>query len=243
VAAAEPRPAPKPAAEPAPVPKPAAEPKPAEVSTPEPAAAPAPKPEPVATPEPTPPPRTAAVPPEPAPPVPPVAPPAPEPEIVPDPEPTPPPAARMADGNPQDPSDYSVHGNRIHVQAAETLGHYAEWLEVRASQLRRINDMRFEQPVVIGQRLKLDFARVSPAEFEQRRLEYHQSLQNEFFDAFVVTGTETHVLERGESLWYLAKRKYQVPVWLLRQYNPDLDFAALPAGAKLVVPTIEPRQS
>jgi membrane-bound lytic murein transglycosylase D len=165
---------------------------------------------------------------------------APEPESV-EPEPAPPPAARRPDASPQDPSDYSVHGNRIRVQAAETLGHYAEWLETRASQLRSLNGLSFEQPVVIGDALKLDFARVSPAEFEQRRLEYHQSLQKEFFDAFVVTGTENHVLARGESLWYLAKRKYKVPVWLLRQYNPDLDFAALPAGSPLVVPIVEPR--
>jgi len=129
------------------------------------------------------------------------------------------------------------------VQAAETLGHFAEWLEVRASQLRKLNRMRYEQPVVIGQRLKLDFSRISPDEFEQRRLEYHQSLQNEFFDAFTVTGTEQHVLEAGESLWYLAERKYRVPVWLLRQYNPDLDFAALTPGAPLIVPVVEPRAS
>ena len=141
-----------------------------------------------------------------------------------------------------DPSDYSVHGDRVTVQAAETLGHFADWLEVRAGDLRKKNKMRFAQPVVIGQRLKLDFSHVSAQEFEQRRLEYHQSLQNEFFEAFTVTGTEQHVLESGETLWYLAQRKYRVPVWLLRQYNPDLDFAALTPGAQLIVPVIEPRQ-
>jgi membrane-bound lytic murein transglycosylase D len=135
-----------------------------------------------------------------------------------------------------------VHGNRVTVQASETLGHFADWLEVRASELRKQNKMRFEQPVVIGQSLKLDFSRVSAAEFEQRRLEYHQSMQDEFFEAFQVTGTEQHLLEPGESLWYLAERKYRVPMWLLRQYNPDLDFAALMPGTQLVVPVVEPRQ-
>ena len=68
-------------------------------------------------------------------------------------------------------------------------------------------------------------------------------MQDEFFEAFQVTGTEQHKLEAGESLWYLAQRKYRVPVWLLRQYNPDLDFAALTPGAPLVVPVVEPRES
>ena len=81
---------------------------------------------------------------------------------------------------------------------------------------------------MIGRQKKLDFSRVTPEEFEQRRLEYHRTLQEEFFDAYVVSGTRTHMLRKGDSLWYLAQRKYEVPVWLLRQYNPDLDFGSLP---------------
>ena len=94
---------------------------------------------------------------------------------------------------------------------------------------------------MIGRRVKLDFSRVTPEEFERRRLEYHRTLQSEFFDHFVVTGTDQHVLARGDTLWYLAARKYRVPVWLLRQYNPDLDFGALQTGTAMVVPLIEPR--
>ena len=51
------------------------------------------------------------------------------------------------------------------------------------------------------------------------------------------------VLRKGDTVWELATHKYRVPVWLLRQYNPDLDFAALPAGVAMVVPIIEPRSS
>ncbi len=40
-----------------------------------------------------------------------------------------------------DPSDYTVKDNAVIVQAAETIGHYAEWLDVRASQLRQLNRM------------------------------------------------------------------------------------------------------
>jgi membrane-bound lytic murein transglycosylase D len=141
-----------------------------------------------------------------------------------------------------DPADYEVHADgRVTVQAAETLGHYAEWLEVSASRLRARNKLRPQQPLVIGRRVHLDFSRVPADEFVRRRLEYHRTLQSEFFDHFVVTGTEQHVLQKGESIWYLAQRKYRVPIWLLRQYNPDLDFGALQTGTAMVVPLIEPR--
>jgi membrane-bound lytic murein transglycosylase D len=139
-----------------------------------------------------------------------------------------------------DPSNYAVtRDHRVTVQADETLGHYAEWLEVNASRLRRLNGMRYGTPLVIGRQKKLDFSRVTPEEFERRRLEYHRTLQEEFFEAYVVSGTRTHTLRRGDSLWYLAEQKYEVPIWLLRQYNPDLDFGSLPAGTPMVVPIVE----
>jgi len=143
-----------------------------------------------------------------------------------------------------DPSDYSVgRDDRITVQAEETLGHYAEWLELPASRLRRLNGMRAGTPVVLGRKTKLDFSRVSPEAFEQRRLAYHQALQEEFFEAYSVVDTESYTLKRGDTLWHLAEEKFRVPVWLLRQYNPDIDFARLPAGVSLVIPRIESRTS
>jgi membrane-bound lytic murein transglycosylase D len=253
VAKSEPEPVAEPAT-PAPV---VAKTEPVAVATPEPApiadAEPEPLPMPVAVAEPTP------VVPDPAP----VVEPSP---VVPDPapvaEPTPvqvavtkrqpaaapAPSERLAPssvaprGQVPDPSDYEVHDGRVTVQAAETLGHYADWLEVRASQLRAKNRMRYGRALVIGRSVRLDFSRVTEEEFERRRLEYHRTLQAEYFDAFSVTGTETHVLKRGDTLWVLAERKYRVPIWLLRQYNPEIDFGSLPAGAEITVPVVEPRE-
>ena len=139
-----------------------------------------------------------------------------------------------------DPSDYSVVADdSIEVQAAETLGHYADWLELRAWRLRHLNGMRYGQPVVIGQRLSLDFSRVSATEFEHRRIAYHQALQESFFKRYRIAGTSTHVVRRGESLWILARRRFEIPLWLLRQYNPDLDFDSVDIGVTLTVPQLE----
>ena len=148
----------------------------------------------------------------------------------------------LADEASHDPSDYSVSpSGRITVQAEETLGHYADWLEVTASRLRQLNGMNYRSPLVIGRRKKLDFTRVTPEVFEQRRLEYHRMLQEEFFAAWQVTSTTQHTIRRGDSLWYLTNKKFEVPLWLLRQYNPDIDLGSLPPGTALVVPVVEPR--
>jgi membrane-bound lytic murein transglycosylase D len=141
-----------------------------------------------------------------------------------------------------DPSDYSVAAdNTIEVQAAETLGHYAEWLEVRTASLRSLNRMRYGQPVVVGRRLRLAFEQVNAETFEQRRLAYHRALQEAFFARFQISDTREHIVQRGESVWILSHRRYDVPLWLLRQHNPDLDLSALRPGTSLIVPLLETR--
>lgn len=152
------------------------------------------------------------------------------------------PSLGPSDGSGQsaDPTDYSVARNStIEVAAAETLGHYADWLGIRASDLRRINHMRFGQPVIVGHRIRLDFRRVPAGEFEARRRDYHQGLEASYFAAHRIAGTEQYVAQRGDSLWTVTQRFSQLPLWLLREYNPDTDFADLHPGTQLVVPRIE----
>ena len=139
-----------------------------------------------------------------------------------------------------DPSDYAVSDGRIFVQALETLGHYADWLEIRTQRLRDLNGLAFNQNVVIGQTLRLDFSRVSPEEFERRRIAYHRQHQEQFFSSHRIEDVEDHVIRRGESLWVLAQRTYNVPVWLLRQYNPDLDLDRVRPGTVVKFPRLRP---
>lgn len=139
-----------------------------------------------------------------------------------------------------DPSDYAVSGDRIVVQALETLGHYADWLGIRTQRLRDLNGLGFGQNVVIGQSLRLDFSSVSAEEFERRRVAYHRQHQEEFFTSFRIANVEDHVIRRGESLWTLAQRRYDVPVWLLRQYNPDLDLDRVRPGTVVKFPRLRP---
>jgi membrane-bound lytic murein transglycosylase D len=139
-----------------------------------------------------------------------------------------------------DPTDYSVaKDDSIEVAAAETLGHYADWLDVSAQSLRKLNRMNHARPVVIGHRLKLDFARVTREDFEKKRREYHQTLQAAYFAAHRIVGSEVYIVRRGDSLWTVTQRFSQLPIWLLRQYNPDLDFADLRPGTQVVMPRVE----
>ena len=101
--------------------------------------------------------------------------------------------------------------------------------------------MRYGTPLAIGARLRIDFARVTPQLFEDRRAGHHRSIQGEFFERYAIDGTTTHVVRRGDSIWQIAERSYRVPVWLVRQYNPDVDFGDLHAGERITIPRLRPR--
>jgi len=142
-----------------------------------------------------------------------------------------------------DPSDYSVAAdNTIEVHPLETLGHYADWLGIRTQRLRDINGLAFRTPVEVGNRIRLDLGTIDAKTFEDRRVDFHRKQQDAFFREHVITGVTEHVISSGESIWILSLRKYDVPVWLFRQYNPGLDAHNVQSGTIVQFPVLTSRQ-
>jgi membrane-bound lytic murein transglycosylase D len=132
-----------------------------------------------------------------------------------------------------DPSDYTVADDgTIEVQPLETLGHYADWLG--------LNGFAFRTPVEVGQRIKLEFRDVDAEQFENLRVDYHRKQQDSFFRTHIITGVQEHTIRRGESVWILSLREYDVPVWLFRQYNPGLDLHRIAPGDTVKFPLLAP---
>jgi membrane-bound lytic murein transglycosylase D len=137
-----------------------------------------------------------------------------------------------------DPSDYSVSDGRAVVLGAETLSQFAEWLGVTPALLRQVNNLPDATPLAMGRHVKLDFSVVDAATFVARRTRFHHQLQDEFFRHWRVAGQEKVRLQAGESLWTLTHRS-SVPIWLLRQYNPAVNFTMLHAGTEILLPKLE----
>ena len=136
--------------------------------------------------------------------------------------------------------DYQVRDDgSIRVEATETLGQYADWLQIVTQKLRTLNKLKAKQPVLLGQKLNLDYSRVSREAFEQLRRDYHAKLQGEFFVSHRIAGTEVYIVRRGDSLWTMTQKFSNLPIWLLRQYNPDTDLSDLRAGTQVVMPKVE----
>ncbi len=138
-----------------------------------------------------------------------------------------------------DPSDYSVASDKsIEVQELETLGHFGDWLEIKTQRLRDINGLAFRTPLAVGQRIKLDLDTVDANLFEERRIAYHRAQQDSFFRQHIISGVTEHTIKSGESIWILALRQYKVPVWLFRQYNPEVNLHNIQPGTKVQMPLL-----
>jgi membrane-bound lytic murein transglycosylase D len=139
-----------------------------------------------------------------------------------------------------DNTDYSVAAdNTVVVQAAETLGHFADWSKVSSTSLRTLNRLHKNAMVTLGHKVKLDLSQVSAAQFESARRDYHRQLQESFFATHRISGTENYVVKKGESLWIIAQHHADLPVWLVAEYNPDVDFGDVRPGATIALPRVE----
>ncbi len=138
-----------------------------------------------------------------------------------------------------DPSDYGVAADgSIEIHPLETLGHFGDWLEIKTQRLRDLNGMAFRTPVSVGQRIKLDLGSVDAKTFEERRVAYHRAQQDRFFRDNVINGVTEHTIKRGESIWIVSLREYKVPIWLFRQYNPEVDLHNIRPGSKVQLPLL-----
>nr|NIQ01676.1 LysM peptidoglycan-binding domain-containing protein [Nitrospinaceae bacterium]NIR55683.1 LysM peptidoglycan-binding domain-containing protein [Nitrospinaceae bacterium]NIS86127.1 LysM peptidoglycan-binding domain-containing protein [Nitrospinaceae bacterium]NIT82971.1 LysM peptidoglycan-binding domain-containing protein [Nitrospinaceae bacterium]NIU45174.1 LysM peptidoglycan-binding domain-containing protein [Nitrospinaceae bacterium] len=129
----------------------------------------------------------------------------------------------------------------ITVDFDETLSHYAEWAGLSVRTLRRINNIRSRSSALpIHKKIKVPFTRVDPETFEERRQEFHKTIQEDFFNHFRVSKLIVRNVRRGETLWELCNKMNFIPFWLLASYNPEKDIHSLSVGEPLVIPIITP---
>ena len=133
---------------------------------------------------------------------------------------------------------------RINVEANETLGHYSDWLRLGGiAPIRRLNGMQETKTLEIGDALLLPISnQTQRSDFEQRRQEYHRVLVEEFKEHFEIVKVRRYTARRGDSVWRLA-RDFDLPLWMITRYNPELRTAMPVIGDDLRIPSIRKRGS
>lgn len=120
----------------------------------------------------------------------------------------------------------------------ETIGLYAEWLDVSQLFIERLNGKK--KSIKAGQKFKIPVDDSKRMEFEELRLKFHRNHEEMFFSQYKIAMVKPKVLRRGENLWTLCRKENEIPVWLLRKLNRDLDLEKLLPGTVINFPVIVP---
>jgi len=126
----------------------------------------------------------------------------------------------------------------IEVQPDESIGLLADWLKVTPRSIRVANNLSKTSSINPGQEIKLDFINTSVASFEENRFDYHQEIQEDFFDSYRVVNISTYRIQPGDTLWEICRNKFDIPLWLLKKYNHSLSFDRLDQSGSLKIPVL-----
>jgi len=129
----------------------------------------------------------------------------------------------------------------IQVEMEETLGHFAEWLEIPTKIIRRLNRFPYSRTLRLHMKVKIPLDKISKEQFEETRLEYHKKIQEDFFSFYEIETVQLYRLQKGDNIWTLCNDRFEMPVWLLKKYNPTVDFSDLRWSQNLVIPVIKER--
>jgi len=143
-------------------------------------------------------------------------------------------------------NSYSKNNLRIgtiRVEAEETLGHYADWLAIPTKEIRALNRFQYGNPISIDQKIKIPLKRKTILEFEEQRYEFHKEMEEDFFESFTIEGIEIYEIQNGDNIWSLCLNELEVPFWLLKKYNPAINFNSLQPGQKIKYPVISPKRN
>ena len=133
---------------------------------------------------------------------------------------------------------------RINIEPGETLGHYSDWLRLGGiAAIRKLNGIQKTQNLQVGDVLLLPVSEQTQASaFDQRRLEYHRVLVEEFKENFEVLNVQQYTIQSGDSVWRVAS-SFELPVWLIMRYNPELRTTLPTTGNILRIPSIRKRRT
>ena len=79
--------------------------------------------------------------------------------------------------------------------------------------------------------------------FESKRYEYHKEIEEDFFAFYSVQRLARYSVKSGDNICDLCVNELEVPFWLLKKYNPDIDFHTLTIAQIINYPVIIPRSS
>ena len=72
-----------------------------------------------------------------------------------------------------------------------------------------------------------------------KRIEFHQTIEDEFKQRYEVIGQEIYQIRDSQEIDDISQEQ-NIPVWLLKRFNPKKATAKLKTGDHIILPFIQP---
>jgi membrane-bound lytic murein transglycosylase D len=131
---------------------------------------------------------------------------------------------------------------QLTIEDEETLGHFAEWANIKTNSIRTLNQMRMNQGIHRGEKIKVQIKSKEINNFKEQRNKYHILIQEDFYNSFKIIEQSNYKVRRGDTLSLILKRN-GLPYWFLRKHQKDGELKdSLSVGQLINIPKVEATQ-
>ena len=131
---------------------------------------------------------------------------------------------------------------QLTIEDEETLGHFAEWANIKTNSIRTLNQMRMNQGIHRGEKIKVLIDSKEINNFKEQRNKYHILIQEDFYNSFNITEETQYRVRRGDTLSLILKR-YGLPYWFLRKHQKNgILKDSLSVGQLISIPKVEAKE-
>ena len=127
----------------------------------------------------------------------------------------------------------------IKILPNESLDLLAGWLKISVTELRTLNNFSKNRILQPDENFKINLKKVSAKQFEEKRFDFHLETEEDFFNAYKIIGVTSYKVNKGDTIWEISRKKFDIPLWLLKKYNSDLDFSKLRLSQRLTIPIVK----
>ncbi len=127
----------------------------------------------------------------------------------------------------------------ITVLPEESVELLADWLQVVPNVIRKLNRFAATRLLHPDESIVIPLQNVQAKTFEEKRFDFHLETEEDFFGAYKIVGVHTYTVKKGDTVWDICRKKFDLPLWLLKKYNSTLDFSSLQSSQQLTIPIVK----
>jgi len=132
-----------------------------------------------------------------------------------------------------------IRQGTITVLPEESVELLADWLQVVPNAIRKLNRFAATRLLHPDESIVIPLQNAQAKTFEEKRFDFHLETEEDFFSTYKIVGVQNYTVKKGDTVWDICRKKFDLPLWLLKKYNSTLDFSRLQSSQQLTIPIVK----